>query len=800
MSYEDILNSLAQLGLLDTKGFSEDDVIDVLEDSDSIWSSTSGIYNRSDLMLDGTHFTHRLTASEKERQMVDIVPDLDALDLNLDDLLLANGGELEVVFKEIDEIEGASNYGSFTGPSGWLDPYSPGDLITFHREGGRLSVSRVEAVSQGEKEQQALLGVFSKLYSPGKGVEPMEIVLDALCEDPTLFRVPVLPVGELAGKCSLELRGGWLGPAGEVWEAPGKVWAAEKRNSIAERLGFDTCCKKELETALTGWSAWTLGTNNELNERAVAKALTHGSVAAGFAAWVFQYGSLSQESVEEFMTSLTKLPGPLGGPAFYVRALNRARIGSAILAEEDLRAALRRNPDYELAKVELANYYADRGDVDSYVSRLRQCLPENVKPQLDFITDLLPKHPPTGRNDPCPCGSGRKYKACCLHSPKLSSQDERTWLMYKLIRWTLRPESLEEIYGLFNFFAQETGSRPPEDLTGFIVDVATFEGGAIDDYLELRGELLSPADRSLVEAYAASRRSLFEVVEVNQGTSLTLLDLITGETSFVIEHLASLDRRAGDYLLARLVDTVDGKLLIGNILTISMHQRDSILHVLLDDPEPLDLLAWLASTMQPMPLVNFDGDDLAFCRARIQVSEPDRLQSILDSSFEDHEDGQWAEVSDTEKGDPVIKARLHLENQYLVVETNSKQRLDQVLSKLKDLLGSIEIVEESEESLDEVRARLGDSAVDEPFEIEVTEEEQAALQAHVEKLEDRWLDESIPALGGLTPKQALGDPTRRDDLIRLLNEFERNEVIFKATQGREAAGFKSARIRKKLGL
>jgi tetratricopeptide (TPR) repeat protein len=30
----------------------------------------------------------------------------------------------------------------------------------------------------------------------------------------------------------------------------------------------------------------------------------------------------------------------------------------------------------------------------------------------------------TGRNDPCPCGSGKKYKKCCLHLHE-SSQRER---------------------------------------------------------------------------------------------------------------------------------------------------------------------------------------------------------------------------------------------------------------------------------------------------------------------------------------------------------------------------------------
>ena len=37
----------------------------------------------------------------------------------------------------------------------------------------------------------------------------------------------------------------------------------------------------------------------------------------------------------------------------------------------------------------------------------------------------------------------------------------------------------------------------------------------------------------------------------------------------------------------------------------------------------------------------------------------------------------------------------------------------------------------------------------------------------------RWLDDSIPALGGLTPRQAAADPTRREQLERLLSEFER---------------------------
>lgn len=32
-----------------------------------------------------------------------------------------------------------------------------------------------------------------------------------------------------------------------------------------------------------------------------------------------------------------------------------------------------------------------------------------------YIDGVQPK---VGRNDPCPCGSGRKYKKCCEHNRK----------------------------------------------------------------------------------------------------------------------------------------------------------------------------------------------------------------------------------------------------------------------------------------------------------------------------------------------------------------------------------------------
>ncbi|MGH9268882.1 MAG: hypothetical protein ACRD0D_12000, partial [Acidimicrobiales bacterium] len=69
-----------------------------------------------------------------------------------------------------------------------------------------------------------------------------------------------------------------------------------------------------------------------------------------------------------------------------------------------------------------------------------------------------------------------------------------------------------------------------------------------------------------------------------------------------------------------------------------------------------------------------------------------------------------------------------------------------------------------------------------------------ALAQIQDLLERRWLDESVPALGGLRPGQAADDPTRRDELARLIvsfpdgNELAGAELTMRPTRLRELLG------------
>ena len=69
------------------------------------------------------------------------------------------------------------------------------------------------------------------------------------------------------------------------------------------------------------------------------------------------------------------------------------------------------------------------------------------------------------------------------------------------------------------------------------------------------------------------------------------------------------------------------------------------------------------------------------------------------------------------------------------------------------------------------------------------------ISALVRQHEDRWLSERIPALGGLTPREAAANPAAREELIALLDDFEWQE-----RRTPNAFSMDADRIRSELGL
>lgn len=804
-TYDELVESLVLEGALDDSDLDHEDLWEVLEDSGEIWCSRSDMFNRYDRMVDGLYLTHRLSEDEISSGSVNLLPDLGGLDWDFDGTMLGQIRNVEIKFSDdIFDADIVFEENLLKGPISWLSSFSVGDLIAVQRVGNTFSFSHPESVALGEAERRSIgLAVEAILEDNGEvGFGLSEVLLDTVCDDSSLFRSPVLPLSELIEGLNLEFRGPWFGPLGKNWVTPGEKFEELRKKRIFADYGFSKCCITEFESVLKSWHSWKLDPSAAIDRKPILKALSHGSVVDGLVSFTFA-SLVVDDSIEEFMGCLTSWNRPEVASAYYVRAFLKSSDGRALEAEQDLRTALRYDPKYEPAILELAHIDADRGNYASYISRLGRCDPGKVVSELEFASRLFPRYyTSAGRNDPCPCGSGRKYKACCLNNPILAPRALRSWLMYRVILWMMRPHFQSRVANLLNFFQDMVEGAMEEQYLSFVLDVAMFEAGGIDDYLELRHDLLSDDDLSIAANLTNSKRALFEIVEVGRGESLTLRDTLTGDTTVVTEDRASLDAKVGEYILGRAIESPEGKALVGEVLDVDLFHREGILNLLGLDYSAVDLMSWFAYTLQPPHMVNFDGDEIVLCKARIRSNRPGALSEVLDDHFDRLDGMVWSVQKSSPNGQDMSGGWLRFDNDDLIVETNSLQRLDWILERLKEVIGEFQIIERTEESLEQAREHI-DLPAQDTWSDDMREQVFQALDQRMDEMEDKWLEESIPALGGLTPRQALDDPTRKEDLFRLLNEFERTEQQFSDNSdsaGSVGGGFNTSRIRAKLGI
>ena len=67
-----------------------------------------------------------------------------------------------------------------------------------------------------------------------------------------------------------------------------------------------------------------------------------------------------------------------------------------------------------------------------------------------------------GRNDPCPCGSGKKYKKCCLGSRETDDKESATWIDEEGMHLVGKgiPPSKEELARMTKEYQQRIRTSP----------------------------------------------------------------------------------------------------------------------------------------------------------------------------------------------------------------------------------------------------------------------------------------------------------------------------------------------------
>ncbi|HTE47267.1 MAG TPA: hypothetical protein VK636_18600 [Gemmatimonadaceae bacterium] len=324
---------------------------------------------------------------------------------------------------------------------------------------------------------------------------------------------------------------------------------------------------------------------------------------------------------------------------------------------------------------------------------------------------------------------------------------------------------------------------------------------------------VTPDQRLLLDAYVASWLSVWEVADVERGVGTTLVDLLTRERRFVHDVNSSNTLEPLDAMLAFVLDC-DGVSFFGGVHARPLPPRDADLIVrearrmcrvrtrpvaiekLRDSALQLELIAlWDlavdAMDTRPAPvLTNTDGDLFALTQDNFELLAPRadvarRLES-LEGAEEPEQAGDELVFTITKQGnaqhrewDNTVVARIVLTNARLRVETNSIRRANALRAVVEAHLGrTVRFRLRSEANTADLmqQARASTEKVGRPLDEPPAPEMLAVIRDFRERHMTAWLDDSIPALGGLTPREAARLPRARPALEVLLKEFERAEA------------------------
>jgi len=420
-----------------------------------------------------------------------------------------------------------------------------------------------------------------------------------------------------------------------------------------------------------------------------------------------------------------------------------------------------------------------------------------------------------GRNEPCPCGSGRKYKRCCLARAETvtaaaSTAEERRSAQAALGQFGMRREFEEEreaAEGEFWDDALDVLTEDEEDEIGeqgdayflewFVVDCRLAGGQTpLELFLEREGRRLRPGERRYLERARATHLRLYEVLDVRLDEGLDLLDLWDETRISVRERLATRQLVRWDVLGARVTrDHDDVPVIDGTPYLYPALAKDAMLTDLRrghrryrkrvpgDDTEffkasgPMFFQWWIehAVLASRMRIRTPEGDDVVLARAVFDVLDAAALERAL-ASHPALVRGAGASYTwlEPESADGFRRnlGMFMVEPSRLVLETPSKARAERGRALLESIAGgAVRYRATSLESVEQVLQRQPPPASPD---VDAVPKEIAAqmAQAFYERHYRGWVDTPLPALSGKTPRAAAASKSGRPRVVALIKEME----------------------------
>lgn len=760
-------------------------------------------------LLKGAILTHRLTASEAESDALAPMPDLAPLASLARVGLMTSDGQILSFLWDADarDATGLDTDVALRGPDGWL-PDTPGTLLHIRLTGSLLRVAPGPDPKPASRRTVRRLVESCRARLPAQAdpswvvvphvVSLEEFLLETLVDEPDLLAQPLPPLGEALMAAGLEVHGEWVGLPGTDWERvddflafdadwadgwddlsiddlaiddePDDMTDAEIDERMAEIFGLD---EEEVEGLRIVLGAYELskgigGIEDAGTNASLAKMFAFPGIARmlGLHAW-------RDPELESFVTPIARVARgrDAAGPHLVLGALAEARDDVAA-AERAFRAAIHADPGHPVALVEVARYEVDRGQYADALRHLRQAGAPPDDPDRVWLEAIVaPAGPKVGRNDRCPCGSGRKFKVCHMGKPAMQAAGESaTMLLHKLGVWLGQPD-VELIKAAVSRAVGGDGDDDVDAAGPLLADIVLFDRGQMARFLDVRGALLPEAERTLGRSWLASRRSLHEVQSVSPGNGLAVRDLRSdGDPVELRDRSLSRQVEPLDLICMRLLPDGSGGVVATDGMRVPRLQRRHVLD-LLEKGDGLALLRWVIAPAPKLRLHNTEGEPLRLVTLEYRIHEPSAAMAALGRKLQAEDDGRFVETV-VRRGEDWVRGTITIEDDRATIDANSTKRAARLERTLLKAAPGATLIRREERAIDEVldeaRPRpSGSEALDPAEHPDVAR----ALDEFIRRLEAGWVDEPIPALAGLTPRQALADDAVRPELEALLDDM-----------------------------
>jgi SEC-C motif len=432
------------------------------------------------------------------------------------------------------------------------------------------------------------------------------------------------------------------------------------------------------------------------------------------------------------------------------------------------------------------------------------------------------------RNAPCPCGSGRKYKRCCLASAQEVQRAARfdDEVGGRIQDWAVQTLATEFDLAYEQFRAGET-AQPSDGRTMSDADVELFSawfhydrrlpGGDTPAERYAHRPNLHEHERAAAERIASARLSVHRVVEVRAGDWILLEDLASGDRTTVASANVSGDATRWDLLIGRvmagdrpglwgptrLLEPSDEPDLLAEIERVaggvgSSPESDTITRAL--ETHPLDVVRFRPPSWDTTPtFFTAEGDLVAEAsatwRTRDRFALGQRVRALGRLGPEEEPVIDITVARDTlvrgraqlprgaivleeaagEDFESVPIATLRVDGDRLALDAMSEERLQRAVEIVESDFG--DLVQLLEMNVVPIERRLAERRAAPPDENAAAatgldeETERQLLEGFLTDRMRRWVDDSHPQLDGVPPREAASGP-RRAEVVRLVRGIE----------------------------